>query len=84
MKNWKQERKKTLIVCYGTPLALYLDQHGMLCRESPWLNKRMHRQGGGRGEFERYSGEEKLLNQRVAARKVDLAPENTSNCLSTD
>jgi hypothetical protein len=41
----------------------------------------MRRQGGALGEFEKYSGEEKLLNHRVAARKVDLNPENTSNCL---
>jgi len=28
--------------------------------------------------------EQQNLNQRVAARKVDLAPENISNCLGTD
>jgi hypothetical protein len=28
--------------------------------------------------------EHQNLNQRVAARKVDLAPENISNCLGTD
>jgi len=55
----------------------------MLRGKSPLLNKRMHRKGGGWGEFEKYSGEEKLLNHRVAARKVDLAPENIGNCLGT-
>jgi len=84
MKNRKLERKEPGIVCCGMPFALYLNCHGMLRGKSPLPNKRMHRQGGGRGEFEKYSGEEKLLNHRVAARKVDLAPENTSNCLGTD
>lgn len=83
MKNRKFERKEPLITCCGTHLALYSNRHGMLREKSPWPNKRMHRQGGGRGEFEKNSGKEKLLNQRVAARKVDLVPEDTSNCLST-
>ena len=43
----------------------------------------MHRKGGGQGEFKKYPGEGKLLNHRVAARKVNLAPENTSNCFDT-
>jgi len=37
----------------------------------------MHRKGGGRGEFEKVL-ERKLLNQRVAARKVDPDPEKTA------
>jgi hypothetical protein len=56
----------------------------MLGGKSPLPNKRMHRKGGGRDGFEKCSGEEKLLNHRVAARKVDLAPENSDSCLSTD
>jgi hypothetical protein len=40
----------------------------------------MHRQGGGRAEFGKKFWRGKLLNHRVAARKVDLAPENSSNC----
>jgi len=35
------------------------------------------------GRVGKKSGEEQLLNHRVAARKVDLAPEKTSNCLGT-
>jgi len=81
MENGSPERIKAVIGWYGTRLALYRDRHGMLRGKSPLPNKRMHKKGGGRGEFEGNSGEEKLLNHRVAARKVDLAPENTSNCL---
>jgi len=65
----------------GTPFAHTLTNMGWMRGKSPLRNKRMHRKGGGRGEFGKYSGEEKLLNQRVAARKVDRAPENISNCL---
>jgi len=83
MKNGKFGINEPLIACCGTHLALYLNRHGMLRGKSPLLNKRMHRKGGGWGEFEKYSGEEKLLNHRVAARKVDLAPENIGNCLGT-
>ena len=81
MENWIWERKGCVIICSGTHLALYLSRHGMLRGKSPLPNKRMHKKGGGRGEFEGNSGEEKLLNHRVAARKVDRAPEITSNCL---
>jgi hypothetical protein len=52
MKNRESGRKKAVIVCCGTPLALYRDRHGMLHGKSPWPKKRMHRKGGGRGEFE--------------------------------
>lgn len=78
MENRNLERKERVDVCCGTHLAGYYGRHGILHEKSPLPNKRMHRKGGGRGEFGKYSGEEKLLNHRVAARKVDLAPENTA------
>lgn len=83
MENWIWKRKGCVIIGSGTHLALYRVRHGMLRGKSPLPNKRMHKKGGGRGEFEENSGEEKLLNHRVAARKVDLAPEKNSNCLGT-
>jgi hypothetical protein len=83
MKNAIFETKESVVICCGTCLAMYQDRHGTECGRSPLPNKRMHRKGGGRAKSGKYSGEEKLLNHRVAARKVDLAPENISNCLDT-
>ena len=73
-------KKNALIHC-GTCIAKYRDRHGTVCGRSSLSIKRMHRKGGGRAGFGKYSGMEKLLNQRVAARKVDLVPESISNCI---
>lgn len=80
MENIIYSIKTSALIPCGTCLALYQDRHGAVCGKSSLSNKRMHGKGGGWAEFGKHSGEEKLLNHRVAARKVDLAPENSSNC----